>query len=406
MKYILNLLLATIITSSFAQPLSGPKISGTIYSIYSNILKEKRTIFVYAPSSATTSKCPVVYLLDPEGHFNTATEMIKELAVKGVLPEMIVVGITNTDRTRDLTPTHVGKELYHDKAMGWNLEAMKTSGGAENFTAFIEKELIPHIDSLYSTAPYRILIGHSFGGLMATNTLLNHSDLFNAYIVIDPSLWWDNQKLFKQVEKEFVNKKLDGKTVYMAVANVKPINMNVAQVRKDTAVTTVHMRTNLQLNDFLTLNKQNNLRYSGKYYNDDDHGSVPIIATYDGLRFIFNQFKPHLPGNTKNTNVDSVLTLHFNNLSKAMGYTVHPPLVLVNDYGYQFLSLKNYKQAYKLFQKNVDNYPNSYYVYDGMGDYYNEIGEKEKAIEFYKKAISIFDFPESKAKLKKLLEEK
>src|SRR6201999_1400890 len=96
------------------------------------------------------------------------------------------------------------------------------TGGGENFTAFIEKELMPHIDSLYPTAPYRILIGHSLGGLMVINTMVNHPNLFSAYIAIDPSMWWDDRKLLQQTATVLTREKFTGKTLFLAIANTMP----------------------------------------------------------------------------------------------------------------------------------------------------------------------------------------
>ncbi|HEX3386461.1 MAG TPA: alpha/beta hydrolase-fold protein, partial [Mucilaginibacter sp.] len=93
----------------------------------------------------------------------------------------------NTNRMRDLTPTNVPPD--------------KSSGGGEKFTDFIKTELMPHIDSIYPTASYKMLIGHSLGGLMAINTLINHPEMFNAYVAIDPSMWWDDRKLLNRRAK-------------------------------------------------------------------------------------------------------------------------------------------------------------------------------------------------------------
>jgi predicted alpha/beta superfamily hydrolase len=119
-------------------------------------------------------------------------QQLSEVIINMGFPQMILIGITNTDRTRDLTPSNA--LIYSDMP---DNNFYKTSGGGEKFTSFIEKELIPHVDSLYPTAPYRLLIEHSFGGLFCVNTLLNHAELFNGYIVIDPSMDWDNMKLLK-----------------------------------------------------------------------------------------------------------------------------------------------------------------------------------------------------------------
>ena len=115
--------------------------------------------------------------------------------MSGRWPEMIVVGITNTNRDKDLKPTITNLDGVVDL----------NSGGGGNFMNFIENELIPHIDSIYPTAPYRIFSGHSLGGLTVINTLLNNTQLFNAYIAIDPSLWWNNQTLLGTSTKDFCN---------------------------------------------------------------------------------------------------------------------------------------------------------------------------------------------------------
>ena len=154
-------------------------VIGSIDSIHSKILNEQRKIWVYVPNSASNDiyskqRYPVVYLLDGDWHFYSVVGMIHQLSsVNGntICPEMIVVGIPNTDRTRDLTPTHIDSYLELDSTF------CKNSGGEENFISFIEKELMPHIDSLYPTAPYRTFVGHSFGGLTVMNTLIHHTNL-------------------------------------------------------------------------------------------------------------------------------------------------------------------------------------------------------------------------------------
>lgn len=149
---------------------------------------------------------------------------------------MVVVAILNTDRTRDLTPTHVLDGIY---------SRYETSGGAENFTAFIGKELMPYIETHYPVAPYRTLIGHSFGGLFVINTLIHHTDMFSAYIAIDPSLWWDDQKLMKQAEHALGENRFKNKSLYFAIANTMTPGMDTMRVIHDTSVRMLHIRSNL-----------------------------------------------------------------------------------------------------------------------------------------------------------------
>lgn len=406
MKHILHLLFAFALTSAMAQTAGNAVIIGEAETIYSNILKEERKILVYVPEGSgplfAQKHYPVVYLFDGDAHFHSVTGMIQQLSLvngNSVLPEMIVVGITNTDRMRDLTPSHdtggAGSDSVRDK----------TSGGGEIFSAFIEKELIPHIDSLYPTAPYRVLIGHSIGGLMVANTLFNHTNLFNSYIAIDPSMWWDERKLLKQAEKDLTGRKFDNKTLFLAMANSMEPTMDTARVRRDTSFSTAHIRSIIEFTDVLKKNKTNHLNWSSKYYNDDDHGSVPLMAAYDGLRFIFSFNKFRMPSSDKEFltfNFDSAIVSHFKNVSKQLGYTVLPHEGMINDLAYQFLQKKYFDKAFHFFEMNITNYPNSLNVYDSMGDLYDAKGDKQKAMEYFAKALTLGDSPETKSKLEKL----
>ena len=130
----------------------------------------------------------------------------------------------------------------------------ETSGGGEKFISFIEKELIPHIDSLYPTSPYRMFIGHSIGGLMVIYSLLNHSNLFNSYLAIEPSLWWDDQVILKQAQQTLDTKDLNGKRLYVAMANGLPTNVDTSPIRKDTS-TSVLIRHPVSILEFIDLLK-------------------------------------------------------------------------------------------------------------------------------------------------------
>jgi uncharacterized protein len=379
-------------------------VIGKIDSIHSKILNEERKIWVYVPNRYSDSiyepeKFPVIYLLDGDTHFPSVMGMVQQLSeVNGntICPNMIIVGITNTDRTRDLTPTHSNSALLHDSSF------VKTSGGGEKFTDFLEKELIPHIDSLYPTAPYRMMIGHSLGGLTVINTLLNRPYLFNSYIAIDPSLWWDNHKLLDKSATIFRNQRFEGKTFFLAMANTIPPGYDTAKTRSVTPVTPQFEQAKciLEFSDILKANSKNGLRWDWKYYRDDSHGSVPLMAEYDGLHLIFDYYKFNfLPDQP---NLDSVLTMHYKKVSQIMGYTVRPPELMVNGLAYDFLQQNMLDRAFRFFKMNVDNYPKSLNVYDSMGDYYNAKGEKKKAIEYYTKALEIRYYSETKQKLDKL----
>jgi predicted alpha/beta superfamily hydrolase len=404
MKPVLLCLIATLALTMLKAQNTNTISIGNIIDVKSAILKEQRKIWVYVPggSAGTKRKFPVVYLLDGDAHFSSVVGMIQQLSsVNGntICPEMIVVGIPNTDRTRDLTPTHVTGGLYMDSA------SSRTSGGGEHFMAFIKKELIPHIDSLYPTAPYRLLIGHSFGGLTAMNAFVHHTNLFNSYIAIDPSMWWDKQKLLHETEQQLQSRSFNGKALFLGIANTMPDGLDTASVKTDTTDATAHIRSILLLSKYLAGNKQNQLRTDYKYYNEDNHSSVPLITTYDALHFIFKDYTLHFDEKLMMDTAfkaDSLFTVHYKKVSSLFGYNVLPPEDMINQWGYQFITLKHWNKAERLFKLNITNYPGSFNVYDSLGDLYAAKGDKANAITSYKQSLAIKETAETRKKLEGL----
>lgn len=380
-------------------------VPGRIDTVYSGILNEKRPVWIYTPAFDTSyfSKpgYPVLYVLDGDGYFLSLVTMIRQLAVingNTVFPEMIIVGIPNTPghRTRDLTPSASAFDPL--------------SGGGEAFTAFMEKELIPYIDKNYATAPYRTLIGHSFGGLMVINTLLKHTDLFSSYVAIDPSMFYDHDLLLKQAAGILQQKNFKGRSLFLGIANTMNPGMDTLTVRKDTSEITHHIRSILKLSDDLKRYPSGQLRWSNKYYPDDDHASVPLIAEYDALRFIFahHRFSRNQPVNQffdnsySATDLHDLIISHYRALSAEMGYQVRPSESYFNQLGYTFLQQKDDQKAVMFFQLNIDYYPGSFNAYDSMGDYYLARNDQQQAKKYFKKALSIKYRPDIKEKLMKL----
>ncbi len=383
-------------------------VIGKVDSVYSTILKEKRKVWVYVPNmdgvQNTGQRFPVLYLLDGEGHFHSVVGLIQQLSqVNGntIVPEMIVVGIPNTDRTRDLTPTRI----ISDPPM-MDTNSSKSTGGNENFAAFLEKELIPHIDSAFPTQPYRLLIGHSFGGLAVMNILTNHTKLFNAYIAIDPSMWYDKEQFLKTTQKKLASQKFNGTSLFVGIANTLAEGMTLEKLKKDTTVETRHIRSIFAMDKFIKANSQHGLKYASKYYGDDDHGSVPLISEYDGLRFIFSWYRLKLsPSDFMNADTAIVQKYrrHYQTVSKEFGYKVSPQEMQINGLGYFILSQKHYEKAAALFRMNIENYPQSGNTYDSYADALLAMKDTVAAITNYKKALSMTKSEETKQKLDKLL---
>jgi hypothetical protein len=407
LKITLALILLVFFWTAHSQNSHGQVVIGNIDTIYSTSLNENRVFWVYSPKTDPNSgfgkvTYPVIFLLDGDAHFASVTSLIRQLSegFTRFFPEMIIVGILNTDRMRDLTPTPIkGSPDFKDSSI------FKSTGGGEKFMAFLEKELIPHIDSTYSTAPYRMFIGHSLGGLMVIDALFHHNNLFNAYVAIDPSLWYDDRKLMKQTGNILSAVDFRKESLYIAIANTMKPGMDTVSVRKDVSNSTSHIRSILDFTTLLKQDKKSGLKWEYKYYADDDHGSVPLIAEYDALRFIFKNYRmPAWEVLTDSLyNTDSAVTTHFRNLSAEWGYTVYPPEQFVNSLGYAFLQKKQFDKSYRFFSMNVNNYPDSFNVYDSMGDFYEAKVDKQKAKENFEKALRIRDNPGTREKLKKMM---
>jgi predicted alpha/beta superfamily hydrolase len=381
---------------------NSPFNTGFEETISSKILGQQRKIWIHIPNSNGGNKIkdrgnyPVIYLLDGSENFKTVVSITEHMAESSLCPPMIVVGIVPKERLSELT-TGTDKELPG------------VVGNGEKFMSFIEKELIPYIDATYPTTTYKTLIGHSLGGLTVMNTFLHKPNLFNSYVSLEASLWWNNEKTLKEAKTILPTQNYKGKTLFIAMANRMERGVDTLMVQKDTSGSTALIRSNLEFIKLLNSNRKNQLHYSYKFYEDDNHPSVRLIGEYDALRFIFGFYKLKIyDSELRNPNfkIDSVLVAHYKKVSEKMGYLVKPDESQVNNLGYQMLAKKQYKTAENLFKLNIANNPSSGNDYDSIGDLYMATGNKTKAIEAFKKALTLQAIPETKEKLEKLLNEK
>jgi predicted alpha/beta superfamily hydrolase len=351
---------------------------GTAESMWSQTLKEERPYLVYTPRSydapgTVPQKYPVLYLLDGNSHFHSVTGLLQILGsgINGtyVVPEMIVVAIPNTDRSRDLTPTHAERGPDGEVSA-----AMKTSGGGPAFLQFVRDELIPQIERRYRAANYRMLVGHSLGGITAINALYTMPDVFNAYIVIDPSLWFDDQRLLKQTKEFFSKPGLAKKTLFVGQANT---------IQPNASTPNLHFSSIVQFNSILESYNQSGIRYAYKYYPSDNHGSVPLIAEYDALRFIFASYQADI---AKALEGPAYLTTHFANVSATLGYDVRPPESIVNGFGNSVLLLDPAKSI-EFFRMNTELYPGSSRAFAALGDGLLAKGDIKQAIANFEKSL-------------------
>ena len=346
-------------------------VIGTKHQLHSNILNEDRAYWISLPDSyndkeSSYKSYPVLIVLDGNVHFKAVSGMVNYMS-SGLyrnrkIPEMILVGLQNVDRRRDYTPDKIVTVRKNN------------SGGGEHFLSFLENELIPELDRKYRTEPYRILFGHSLGGLLATHAYMKEKTLFNSFIAVDPSFGtWDAETMDKKLDA--VTENSFKRFIYIATANWGKRNFR----NRDR-----HVRL------YEALNSKCKGEFPAKleYFDNEDHSSVPIIAFHNGISAIFEGY------GISYRDVESTeqLTQHFQALSKRLSYDFRPPEYLVNQLGYRLLQSGNDKDksnALAFFILNVENYPKSPNSYDSLGEAYETLGDTQKAIENYKKSLKL-----------------
>ena len=365
-------LLAALLTGTRAAAQAPPPYEAPErVVIRSQVLGEERAVLVRTPpgyAARTGERYPVLYMTDGDAHIQHTSGTVSFLARNARMPEMIVVGITNTDRTRDLTPTRV------ERVPGNPNVRFPTSGGADKFLKFVETELIPLVESKYRTQPYRALAGHSLGGLFAVHTMLTRPELFNSYIAVSPSLQWDNFVMIDRAREFFKGRKEYERTLFATLGN-EPGDIGDAFKL---------------FRDVLSKQQSKGFVWEAVQYEDEDHGSVVLRSHYAGLRKIYDGWQfPRDPNTGAVAGGLKGIEEHYRKLSARLGYAVPVPEALLNQVGYQLLGQNNTEEAIAAFKLNVERYPGSANVYDSLGEAYERTGRPELARANYEKAHAL-----------------
>lgn len=212
MKFIYSYIISCLlIISSVAAQQNDSIPKHDTFTIESKKVNETRVINVWLPSeySINSDSLPVLYMLDggiQEDFPHVASTLAQLIQQKKIQP-IILVGIENTQRRRDLTGETTVKE---DK------EIAPIVGGSVQFRAFIQEELFAEINKKYKTKPKKGIIGESLAGLFITETFLVQPNMFDFYIAFDPSLWWNNKYLVKNAIKKLSHFPKTKKTFWFA----------------------------------------------------------------------------------------------------------------------------------------------------------------------------------------------
>ncbi|MGZ4888781.1 MAG: alpha/beta hydrolase-fold protein [Candidatus Angelobacter sp.] len=373
-------MLAVTAVHSRAQGNGEPIVIGKRIQIHSKVLNETRTLLIATPAGydQETERYPVLYMLDGEDNFVQVVGIVQSLAEADRIPPILVVGIANTERERDLAPhTEVELEIrFHPK-----------SGGANEFLKFISSELIPYVDLHYRTRPYKMLVGHSLGGLFAVYALASDPKLFNAYIAIDPTtLSWNNGSVIAKAQTAFKSLKELPSDLYVAATD-----------ESGTALSTIQ-----RLGQTLEEAHLKGFRWTFKQMPGETHTSIVHQGIYSSLDQIFDGWHLANPLKVYDEGGLEAIHRHYAEGNKRYGYKRKTPAFTISLVVAALLANDRIEEAASVLLHDPKTYPPPWNQLDALARAYAQRDDSKQAIRFYK--LSLEENPKNEWARKKLSE--
>jgi len=248
MKRLIIVLVCCFFTTNISAQVENSEITiGFNHTIKSSILNQDRTIQIYLPDSYTNSEqsYPVLYILDGQWFFSSGVAIQKALRTPGALPEMIVIGIKNSNPLR--------RTLFGDEN--------------KKFTDFLKNELIQYIDSNYRTTQERIIFGWEAAAYYISELILKETEMFNGGIITDGGYASEN------LVKDFRS----NKDIYLFMANSRKDIYNIGSTDA--------------FSEILKMNEPKNLIWKYELFNDEVHKSLAYLAMYKGIKFYYHNYE-------------------------------------------------------------------------------------------------------------------
>jgi predicted alpha/beta superfamily hydrolase len=333
-------------------------VIGKSETIFSSVLDESRTLFIVCPENYNNTKnqYPVLYVLDAERYFNYTATLVQFLAQNGRIPQMVIIGIPNTDRSRDFS--------YKRS------EDNKTSG-VDRFFRFLKQELIPFVDKNYRTVPYRIIKGWCATGVFCIYGLFTYPELFDAYIASSPYLVKDASFIFQMVEDYPKNGLKSREFIFMSVGG---------QDRPDAKVEIPKFAALLEKKEL------NGLEWHFETFDKEDHYTIDLRTFYLGMEVLYSDLI--FPQKLAEGNVESARN-KIRTLADQYGFEYYLPEDMLTEMGYHLLNQECFMGAITIFKIIVEAYPDSWNAYDSLGEAYMMNGDVELAIQNYRKSLEL-----------------
>ncbi len=341
---------------------SGTLSLATEYRFASSALGDKRTIVVSVPAGYAASKAryPVIYLLDGMQNIRHAAGTRDVLVRSGDMPPVILVGLESVDRSLDMTPSRMRDN--------------PRSGGASKLLAHLRDEVIPYVDAHYRTNGFRVLAGHSFGGLFCAWAWMQDPKLFQAQIIMSPAFWWNHEQMRKAVGPFLAaHPKLDT-SVYFGIGADDGLGMRQELKR---------------FVDTVKANQPKGMRVGYREFDGEGHMSAPLRTFYRGVKFVFADLR--LPDPVIHHFTTRAFLAHERMIRDKYGASARQTQDLYVPLGLHLLKIGNVDGAIAVLRRNAQAYAGNRYPQNHawLASAYEAAGRKADALAEYRRAYRL-----------------
>jgi predicted alpha/beta superfamily hydrolase len=351
-------------------------IIGKHIKLYSDILKEERSVLIHLPTGYEKSQenYPVLYVLDGGSvpSFSIVTGTVERMAYE-TIPNMIVVGIGNTDRDRDMFPMQ--------------LENSRTRGGADNFIDFFLMELIPYVDKNYRVENFRILSGTSNSAFFTIYVLLKKPNLFSSYVASSPTrLEWFDDPVYKKLDELKKKNESLNKTLYLIYGenDYRSIIKAIPKFKR-----------------IIEENTPDEFKWEVELIKNEGH--VPSNSVFKGLQFVFSGWK--YPREKLKETTFREVNLYYSQLAEKYGLDAKISKMVLLNLGSDLVRKNKINEALEVYQLNIKLYPGNAYAHYYLGLAYEKIGEKTLAVKHIEKTLEMLPtWVSAKRKLEELMD--
>ena len=341
-----------------AQPAESrhPIVIGERFELYSHATGETRSYFVHRPADydLSNARYPLLVVLDAESDFQHTSTTADLLADAGRIPSMLIVGIPNTNRNRDLIP-------------------FTPRSGTENFLKFITTELLPKLDHDFRTLPYRILVAHSQAGLFGLYSLVKAPEVFKGYILASAAFNDEDRELLSTVGAFLEQHKDLTASIYLTTAN------ETGQL----------LSGNWKLSADLQSQASRDPHWSFAFrrYPEETHGTIALRSVYDGLQFVFDGWSVPDPFALYEQGGIGAIDKHYAALSSRLGFSVAVPEDVLLAPAIPLYRQKRVNESEQVILRTLELYPNSVNALLTAGRLYFDKGATAKATQYLTQAL-------------------